>query len=162
LNNDNKNVDKIRFHLSGKGENMAAPSEMTVVMVDDNSDEIFLTRRQVRRDGIVNAFVSERHPERLMETLSELIEHGAEPQRLLMLLDIKMPRIDGFETLKTIRKDSRFKDMPVIMLSASDDESDMFEALELGASGYIVKPFKADEFFAALTCLPQVKYRLVQ
>jgi DNA-binding response OmpR family regulator len=48
------------------------------------------------------------------------------------------------------------------MLSASDDAADMFEAFDLGASGYIVKPFKADEFFAALTNLPDVKYQLIR
>lgn len=141
---------------------MGLSSELTMIMVDDQPDEIFLTRRQVRRDGIINHFVSERYPARIMETLSDLVKMGADPQRFLMLLDIKMPRIDGFETLKTIRNDRRFKNMPVIVLSASDDESDMFEALELGASGYMVKPFKADEFFMALTNLPQVKYRLEQ
>jgi CheY-like chemotaxis protein len=141
---------------------MSVTSEITMIMVDDDVDEIFLTRRQVRRDGIVNHFVSERRPERIIETLSELVAMGADPHRFLMLLDIKMPRIDGFETLKTIRRHGRFKHMPIIVLSASDDESDMFEAINLGASGYIVKPFKADEFFTALTNLPQVKYRLVQ
>jgi DNA-binding response OmpR family regulator len=141
---------------------MGISSELTMIMVDDQPDEIFLTRRQVRRDGIVNHFVSERYPARIIETLSNLVKMGADPQRFLMLLDINMPRVDGFETLKTIRNDRRFKNMPVIVLSASDDESDMFEALELGASGYIVKPFKADEFFMALTNIPQVKYRLEQ
>ena len=141
---------------------MSISSELTMIMVDDQPDEIFLTRRQVRRDGIVNHFVSERYPARILDTLSDLVKMGADPQRFLMLLDINMTRVDGFETLKTIRNDRRFKSMPVIVLSASDDESDMFEALELGASGYIVKPFKADEFFMALTNLPQVKYRLEQ
>ena len=87
---------------------------------------------------------------------------GLDKSKIIVLLDINMPRVNGFETLKKIRADAEFKDVPVIMLSASDDESDMFEAFDLGASGYVVKPFKADEFFAALTNLPQIKYQLVQ
>jgi two-component system response regulator len=130
-------------------------------MVDDNIDEIFLTRRQVRRDGIVNNFISEKKPERLIETLTELRQMGLQ-QNVLVLLDLNMPRVSGFELLKTIRSDGRFKDIPVIMLSSSDDESDMFESFDLGANGYMVKPFKGDEFFAALTNVSQVKYQLVQ
>lgn len=141
---------------------MTNSSAVTLIMVDDNADEIFLTRRQVRRDGIVNNFISEKKPERLLTTLSDLCKMGLDKSELIVLLDINMPRVNGFETLKQIRSDENFKDVPVIMLSASDDESDMFEAIDLGASGYVVKPFKADEFFAALTNLPQVKYQLVQ
>ena len=141
---------------------MAASSEITLVMVDDNADEIFLTRRQVRRDGIINNFVSEKKPEHLFETLAELDAMGVDKSKVMILLDINMPRVNGFEILKKIRSSAKFKDVPVIMLSASDDEADMFEAFELGASGYVVKPFKADEFFAALTNLPQVKHQLMQ
>jgi two-component system response regulator len=141
---------------------MANSSAITLVMVDDNADEIFLARRQVRRDGIVNNFISEKKPEHLLETLAELRKMGVDKDKIIVLLDIKMPRLDGFETLKQIRADDVFKNVPVIMLSASDDEADMFEAFDLGASGYVVKPFKADEFFAALSNLPQVKYQLMQ
>lgn len=137
-------------------------SAVTLVMVDDNADEIFLTRRQVRRDGIVNNFVSEKKPEHLLTTLSELSKMGVDKDKIIVLLDVNMPRLNGFEMLKQIRENATFKHVPVIMLSASDDESDMFEAFDLGASGYVVKPFKADEFFAALSNLPQVKYQLVQ
>ena len=141
---------------------MSTSSPVTLVMVDDNADEIFLTRRQVRRDGIVNNFISEKKPERLLTTLADLCSTGVDKSKIIVLLDINMPRVNGFEMLKQIRADQNFRDVAVIMLSASDDESDMFEAIDLGASGYVVKPFKADEFFAALTNLPQVKYQLVQ
>jgi DNA-binding response OmpR family regulator len=141
---------------------MINDSGITLVMVDDNADEIFLTRRQVRRDGIVNNFVSEKKPEHLFETLAELGKIGVAKEKIMILLDINMPRTNGFEMLKQVRADAKFKDVPVIMLSASDDEADMLDSFDLGANGYIVKPFRADEFFAALTNLPQVKYQLVQ
>lgn len=141
---------------------MTKPSEVTLVMIDDNPDEIFLTRRQLRREGIVNSFVSERKPERLIDTLNELSAAGIDKSKLLILLDINMPRQSGFDTLKALRENSGFKEIPVVMLSVSDDENDMFEAFDLGANGYVVKPFKADEFFAALTNIPSVKHQLVQ
>jgi two-component system response regulator len=141
---------------------MTSNSPITLVMVDDNADDIFLTRRQLRSDKIVNHFHSEKNPERLIAKLLELQALGIKSENILILLDVKMPRLDGFETLRKLREYRAFKDIPVIMLSASDDESDMFEAFELGAKGYIVKPFKGDEFFAALSNLNDVKYRLVQ
>ncbi|MGA2894967.1 MAG: response regulator [Xanthobacteraceae bacterium] len=141
---------------------MGGHSELTLLMVDDNTDDIFLTRKLVRKEGIVNNFISERNPERVIEVLQELSKMGVDENRIMILLDIKMPRLDGFEVLKKIRENEKFKDLPVIMLSSSDDEADMFEALELGASGYVVKPFRGDEFFAALSNVKQVKHQLVQ
>ena len=140
---------------------MSAQPEITLVMVDDNADEIFLTRRLVRREGIINNFVSEKKPERLFETLSELRRVGVDTQKIILLLDINMPRVDGFETLKRIRSSSAYKNVPVIMLSASDNEADMTESFALGANGYIVKPFRGDEFFSVLNGMPQVKHQLV-
>ena len=141
---------------------MASHSELTIVMVDDNPDEIFLTRRLVRREGIVNNFVSEKKPERLLETLAELSQAGISKDKILILMDVRMPRSSGFETLQKLRESDEYKSVPVIMLSASDDESDMFEALELGADGYVVKPFRGDEFFAALSNIKTIKHQLVQ
>jgi DNA-binding response OmpR family regulator len=136
-------------------------SEITLVMVDDNADEIFLTRRLVRRDGIVNNFVSEKKPERLFDTLGDLRSIGVDPQKIIILLDINMPRADGFDTLRRIRANAEYKAVPVFMLSASDNEADVMEAMALGANGYMVKPFTGDDFFAALNNVPHVKHRLV-
>lgn len=140
---------------------MTSHHPVTMVMVDDNIDEIFLTRRQVRNQGIVNHFVSERKSENLIETLTELYNVN-EINNILILMDISMPRMDGFETLKKIRKHGQFKDIPVIMFSSSDDEADMATAVDLGANGYIVKPFSIDSFIGALGNVPQLKYHLVQ
>jgi CheY-like chemotaxis protein len=134
---------------------------VTMVMVDDNVDEIFLTRRQVRSQGIVNHFVSERKSENLINTLTELYNIDA-VNNILILLDISMPLMDGFDTLKKIREHKQFKDLPVIMFSASSDEADVTEALNLGANGYMVKPFTIESFIGALGNVPQLKYHVVQ
>jgi two-component system response regulator len=134
---------------------------VTMVMVDDNLDEIFLARRQVRNQGIVNHFVSERKPENLMRTLTDL-HNSDESGNILVLLDIKMPRTDGFEVLREIRANKRFKELPVIMFSASDDEADIAESAKLGANGYLVKPFTIDSFIGALGTVPEMKYNLVR
>ena len=138
---------------------MNATNPITVVMVDDNIDEIFLARRQVRSQGILNAFVSEQRSENLLNTLTAIntTEHH---NNILVLLDVNMPRMDGFETLKSIRKHEHFKRLPVVMFSASDDEADIADALKLGADGYLVKPFAIDSFISVLGGLPQVKYHI--
>ena len=138
---------------------MSTHSEFTLVMVDDDHDEIFLTRRLLRKEGIVNNFIFESKPERLFETLEGLRKGNQE--KIIILLDARMLGQDGFATLKRIRSSEHFKDVPIIMLSGSDDEADMCEALSLGASGYVTKPFGGDKFFAALSNVPQVKHQLV-
>jgi len=136
-------------------------SETTFVMVDDDVDEIFLTRRRVRKEGIVNRFVSERQPDRLFETLDDLIRMGVEKSSFLILLDVNMPREHGFQTLRKIRAHPDFKTTPVLMFSASDDESDILEAIDLGCDGYVVKPFTSEEFFSAVSSIPRIKKRLM-
>lgn len=145
----------------GKDQSMSNIKPVTMVMVDDNIDEIFLTRRQVRSQGIVNHFVSERISENLITTLTELYS-SHEIDNLLILMDVSMPRMDGFETLKALRNHKKFKDLPVIMFSASADESDIAVAADLGADGYMVKPFKIESFIGALACLPHMRYHLVR
>jgi CheY-like chemotaxis protein len=138
---------------------MSMQHPVTMVMVDDNVDEIFLTRRQVRRGGIVNHFVSERNSENLINTLTELYNVEAVSE-ILVLMDINMPRMDGFETLRRLRDHKQFKNLPVIMFSASDDEADVNRAAKLGANGYMIKPFTIDTFISALGNIPDVKYHL--
>lgn len=139
---------------------MAELTESTLVMVDDNIDEIFLTRRLVRRDGIVNRFVSVKKPEEIFQSLDELCQMGIEKQSFVILLDINMPRVNGFETLRRIRTHAKYQDVPVIMLSASKSEEDILEAEEAGCDGYIVKPFSSDEFFSELQNVRRVKKKI--
>lgn len=130
-------------------------------MVDDNVDEIFLTRRKLRKEGIVNRFVSERKPERIFEALDELIEMGIDKKTFLILMDVNMPKVNGFETLQKLRAHPDYADVPVLMFSASDDPEDIFESFEVGSNGYIVKPFTSEEFFAAVKNLSSVKTQLM-
>jgi DNA-binding response OmpR family regulator len=140
---------------------MSPKAQFTIVMVDDDEDEVFITRRLVRRSGIVNDFISERKPENLFSTLDSIHDKASPPADVIVLLDINMPRQNGFETLRKIRENAKFADAPVIMLSASDNEADIVDASQLGADGYLVKPFRSDTFFAALNDVPRVRHQLV-
>ena len=131
----------------------------TVLMVDDDADEIYLTRRQMRKEGIINHFLSETAPEQVMERLRQLRDAG---DNVVVLLDISMPRVNGMQVLETIRNSNEFHNTPILIYSASNDENDIFDAIEKGADGYIVKPFRADEFFAAVENIPNIKKCIVQ
>jgi DNA-binding response OmpR family regulator len=109
-------------------------------MIDDSVEEVFLTRRQLQRDGALGSFVEENQPERAIDTLAALSASGRDMSQLIILLDINMPRLSGFEVLRQIRAREAYRMVPVIMLSASDDETDKSQAHSLGADGYIVKP----------------------
>lgn len=135
---------------------------LTIVTVDDDADQLSLTRRLLRKEGIVNNVISERDPENLFNCLDMLMDTGGDRRRIMILLDLNMPGVDGFSMLKRIRQSNRYRDTTVIMLSGSDDEDDMMEAFDLGANGYVVKPLRADELFAALTNVSKIRYQLVQ
>ena len=74
------------------------------------------------------------------------LRNKANPKVDLMLLDINMPRMDGFEVLKAVKKDEDLRQIPILMLSTSDDESDIRHARELGATGYMTKPANIEQF----------------
>lgn len=139
---------------------MNSRNETTLLMIDDNVDEIFLTRRQVRKDGLENRFISEQNPEMAFATIADLKSQGV--RDLLILLDVAMPRLDGMELLKQLRAHADHSKTPIIMLSASDNEADIRQAMNLGANGYMVKPFKAETLFAMLKTIPAIKQCLVQ
>lgn len=137
-------------------------NESVIIMLDDNIDEIFITRRIVRGVGLVNRFISEQNSENLIQTLDKQVQLGVNKESFIVLLDINMPRIDGFEVLKTIRSHTSYSSVPVFMLSASDDCEDREKSEELGSNGFLVKPFNQDQFFNALKNVPTIKQQLMQ
>jgi CheY-like chemotaxis protein len=89
------------------------------------------------------------------EALDYLLRRGAHadrrsPQPALVLLDLKMPKIDGHEVLRQIRADERLRELPVIVLTSSDQEADKSLSHSLGSNGYLVKPVSIDDFIADL------------
>lgn len=131
-------------------------------MLDDDEREILLTQQLIKRSGIVNRFVSENSASNLLSTLDGLVKQGYDPEGFMLLLDINMPTVSGFDVLQEIRDSKDYKYITVIMLSSSDDTEDILESMEVGSDGYLVKPFNGVEFFAAVENLPNVMKQLVQ
>jgi two-component system response regulator len=123
----------------------------TILLVEDNQDHELLTLRALRKHNIVND-VAVAHDG--AEALDYLFFTGAYANRdaaspQLVLLDLKLPKIDGLEVLRRIRTDDRTCYLPVVVLTSSDEEKDLFSSYQLGANSYIRKPVDFDQFMEA-------------
>lgn len=124
-----------------------------ILLVEDNSDDAGLTIRAFRKNNISNALLHLTNGE---EALDFIFCKGSYQARSignvpkLILLDLKMPKIDGMEVLKRIKSDERTKGVPVVVLTSSNVNSDIHACYQSGANSYIVKPVEFDEFVKAL------------
>jgi len=126
-----------------------------ILLAEDNENDIELTLAALQDNNLANKVVVVRDG---VEALDYLYTRGKFADRgnqlpALILLDIKMPRMDGLEVLRTIRGDSKLKQLPVIMFTSSKEERDIIEAYELGVNAYVVKPVHFNELYEAVKAL---------
>ncbi|WP_394691950.1 response regulator [Hoeflea sp.] len=131
-------------------------SQLKIVLVDDNADEIFLTRRTITKSCSVGEFIAERNSPNLINLLEEIAVGEDALSRLVILMDINMPRQDGFETLAEVRAHPVFADVPVFMYSSSLADSDVSRAAELGSNGYLTKPIEPSVFYQTCAADPNL------
>ena len=119
-----------------------------ILLVEDSDADAEMTRRTLKRRGIVNdvAWVKD-----VVEALEYLHCEGAYADRpqgnpKLVLLDLKMPRMDGLQVLEKMKQDPRTRAIPVVMMTSSREEGDMLSSYHLGVNSYVVKPVNFDEF----------------
>lgn len=124
-----------------------------IAMVDDESLDYQLVRRFHARSGLANPLRHFEDGQTFIDYLGR-VKDGAEPLPVLVLMDINMPRMSGFETIAAMRGDAQFRDIPVVMmLTSSTDRRDREQAVAAGADGYLVKPFNPScyrDLFASL------------
>jgi two-component system, response regulator len=123
--------------------------DTTILLVEDNPDDEALTLRALKKNNIGNAVFVVRDG---AEALDYLFCTGAYADRdpndmpQLILLDIKLPKLDGLEVLRRLRKDQRTSLLPVVILTSSKEEQDLLEAYKGGANSYIRKPVEFTQF----------------
>jgi two-component system response regulator len=129
----------------------------TILLVEDSPADAEMTIDALRLAKLANPIV---HVEDGVEALDYLFSRGdyqdqANGAPAVVLLDIKMPRLDGIEVLREIRSSEQFKHVPVVILSSSREETDLARSWDLGVNAYVVKPVNASQFFEAVQTLGQ-------
>jgi two-component system response regulator len=127
--------------------------EKIILLVEDNQDDEELALLAFQKGRVANAVVVARDGVEALDYLFGTGRHagrdvGDLPQ--LMLLDLKLPKIDGLEVLRRVRVDPRTRRLPVVILTSSKEEEDLIRAYDLGANSYVRKPVAFDQFVEAV------------
>ena len=123
-------------------------TQQPILLVEDNPDDVELTRDALAQNHIANPLVVATDGVEALEFLST-----AGPLPRLVLLDLKIPKIDGLEVLRRIRAQDRTRDLPVCMLTTSSEESDLIASYRFGCNSYVRKPVDFVEFHEAIRTL---------
>jgi CheY-like chemotaxis protein len=122
-----------------------------ILLVEDNSDDETLTLRALKKNNIRNDVVVARDGQEALDALFGTGRwDGDAVTPALILLDIKLPKIDGLEVLRSLRAEERTKILPVVILTSSKEEQDLVDSYKLGASSYIRKPVDFGQFAEAV------------
>ena len=119
-----------------------------LLLVEDNPADVELTLRAFKANRLSNKIHVARDGVEALEFLFG--DEGAASQLCVVLLDVKMPRMDGLEVLRRMRADPRTRHLPVVMMTSSSEESDRLSSYDLGANSYIVKPVDFENFTEAV------------
>jgi len=127
-------------------------NEVTIVLAEDNEGHATLIQKNLKRSGIKNTIV---HLKDGQETMDFLFHHSKaekakDENSILLLLDIKMPKVDGIEVLKKVKNDPELRRIPVIMITTTDDPREVEICHDLGCSNYITKPVNYEKFVLAI------------
>jgi CheY-like chemotaxis protein len=130
-------------------------TDMTVLLAEDDEGHALLIKRNLKRGGVGNEILHFRDGQ---EILDFLLCRGAGPHRLpgaryVVLLDIRMPKVDGVEVLRRIKAERELRKLPVIMITTANDPRDVEECHEIGCSTYLTKPVDYDRFVEAIVHL---------
>lgn len=121
----------------------AARIPLHIYLVEDNDDDVFLIRKAVAQAPWPATIDTAVHGEAVLNDLNSRCEKGL-PLPDLILLDINMPRLDGFQVLKAVKEDTRLRHLPLLVLTTSDRREDIQRAFGLGASSFFTKPADFD------------------
>ena len=127
--------------------------DKVILLVEDNPDDVKLTQRALRKSNILNELVVARDGVEAMDYLFGTGQYGDRDTRQVpqvILLDLKMPRMDGLEFLQRIRANEKTRLLPVVVLTTSTEDRDRVESYKLGANSYIRKPVDFQQFTEAV------------
>jgi len=123
-----------------------------ILLVEDNPDDVALTLRAFEKSNIANDIVVVPDGEQALDYLFRMGTHTErDPERMpeVVLLDLKLPKVDGLEVLRRMRSDERTRRLPVVVLTSSNEESDIVRSYDLGANSFVRKPVDFARFIEA-------------
>ena len=128
------------------------PTLQPILLVEDNLNDAELVLNALNRNNLANKVVTARHGG---EALDYLFRRGTFAGRegddpIVILLDLKMPKVNGLEVLQELKADEKLKLIPVVMLTSSSEESDLIKSYRLGVNAYVVKPVNFNQFVEAI------------
>jgi two-component system, response regulator len=132
---------------------MNDPSSGAILLVEDNPTDAELTLRALKKARVANEVHVVRDGAEALEFLfatGAYASRAGAPHPRVVLLDLKLPKVDGLEVLRRVKGDAGTKTIPVIILTSSREERDLVASYELGANSYIVKPVESEKFFEAV------------
>ncbi len=123
-----------------------------ILLVEDNPRDLELTLAALAKCQLANDIVVARDGAEALDFLYSRGEHASRPpgDPAVVLLDLKLPKVDGLEVLETVKKDSVRRQIPVVMLTSSREERDLVKSYELGVNAFVVKPVDFNAFFEAI------------
>lgn len=126
-----------------------------ILLAEDNPNDVELALSALQSLNIANEIVVVHDGAQALDFIYRRNQFASRPDLLpaVVLLDLKMPRVDGLETLKLIRNDPSIATLPIVILTSSREESDLVKGYKLGANAYVVKPVDFDQFIGAVTKL---------
>src|SRR5689334_13071419 len=138
---------------------------IVILMADDDEDDILLTRKALQKGKLLNPLYTVQDGEELLDYLlrrGEYQDASKAPRPGVILLDLNMPRKDGREALKEIKAHPDLKDIPVVVLTTSKAQEDIYRTYNLGVNSFITKPVKFDSLVAIVAELGRYWFEIVE
>jgi two-component system response regulator len=129
------------------------PSTVEILLVEDNAQDLEMILRALRKANLNNHIQVVRDGAEALEFIfcqGAFADRSIDEQPNFILLDLKLPKVDGLEVLEHIKRDPRTKAIPVVVLTSSKEKRDIVDSYQLGANSYLVKPVKFEFFVAAV------------
>jgi len=124
-------------------------SDLDIILVEDNPDDALLTKRALKTNNLSNNVIHLKNGEEALNFIFNGAEYEGKTfseHPKIILLDLKMPKVNGLEVLKRVKSDPRTRGIPVVVLTSSSEDPDIKKCYELGANSYIVKPVEFENF----------------